>query len=113
VADQGLGPSGVNNGMVRLLTVLGALVRDVGFPIAVAAWLLYAVTPRLDELIILQARGNEVLRSLGTRSCTLPFQQWEPAPGPRPGAGISPSAWRNLGLRHGDPIDWFPSNPNS
>jgi len=54
---------------VDTLQNLGEFVRNVGFPAAVAIWLLWQVRPRLDKLARGQRRIFRVLRTLAVMKC--------------------------------------------
>lgn len=47
------------------------VVRDVGFPAAVCAVLLWSTVPKLDALVEQSARGNELLRKISDRGCVM------------------------------------------
>lgn len=90
--------------------VLAMLLRDVGFPILVAAYLLYELRPIMIEQVRQQAVMVAQLQSLGARSCTLPFERKGPEVKPAPELPPAPGAFRGLGLRHARPVDWSSSS---
>ena len=106
MSDPTTGPTINGSTTARLLILTASLLRDVGFPVLVAAYLLWELGPKVDLLIQTQQEGITVLRSLGTRSCVLPFQRWEPGTPPADVQPAQPQSFRGLGLRHGDSITW-------
>ena len=51
------------------LQAIEDFIRNLGFPIAVAIWLLWQVRPRLDKLAQGQKRIVQVLRILAVMKC--------------------------------------------
>lgn len=69
----------VNSGLMTaaLLDSLGRFVANVGVPAAIAFFILYQITPRLDQLAILQTTANTQLTIIGA-SCGRPVPELAP-----------------------------------
>lgn len=69
---------------VRLVVVL---VRDVGFPIAVALALWFDLRPQIIELVHVTHEILEIQAGLAARKCIPLGQEWQPVPNAAPGPG--------------------------
>lgn len=98
--------NGEGDSVPRWVKGLAWVVDRVGFPIVVAAFLLYELRPLMLEQVRQQAVMISQLQGLGARSCTLPFTRELPAPVPPPALPAEPGAFRGLGLRHARPVEW-------
>ena len=62
-----------------LLDSLGRFIGNVGVPAAIAFFILYQITPRLDNLATLQTSANTQLTIIGA-SCARPVADLAPRP---------------------------------
>ncbi len=78
------GPNGnlVPGSVLDRVRIFGVLVRDLGFPVIVAAFVLWRMDGAIRELGREAARTNELLRAIAERACVL-------APAPLPPRGQS------------------------
>jgi hypothetical protein len=62
-----------------LLDSLGRFIANVGVPAAIAFFILYQITPRLDQLATLSTQANTQLTIIGA-SCARPIADLSPRP---------------------------------
>lgn len=60
-----------------LLDSLGRFIGNVGVPAAIAFFILYQITPRLDQIATLQASANTQLTIIGA-TCARPITDLAP-----------------------------------
>lgn len=64
-------------GTAAMLDAVGRFVSNVGVPAAIAFFILYQITPRLDQLAVLSTQANTQLTIIGA-SCARPVPELAP-----------------------------------